>query len=154
MSTGKISGGSYGYLSILAAVGGRASGCLVRSASITLSTVLVHRSASCSMPLVSRSVIQVTAVCSFPWRTRIWYVLSLFSLDSYLRAATICYLYIIYFEFAFKRKLTSLYFVDTHFQACTAHIHQLHHQYSHVFYISHLIFPSLEGLSHNLHVGR
>ena len=51
MSTGTISSGGSGYVSRLAAVGGHTSICLVRSNSITLSLVLVHSSAGCSIPL-------------------------------------------------------------------------------------------------------
>ena len=65
MSTETISGGRSGYESRLAAVGGRASKCLVRSTSITLSPVFVHLSLVWSMPPVSLSVIHRTAVCSF-----------------------------------------------------------------------------------------
>ena len=75
--TRKSSGGQSGYESRLAAVGGRASGCLVCSTSITLSPVLVHRSAGWITPPVSWSAIHCTVVRSFPWSTRIWKVLAL-----------------------------------------------------------------------------
>ena len=45
ISTGTISGGRSRYKSRLATVGERAFGCLVRSTSITLHPVFVHRSA-------------------------------------------------------------------------------------------------------------
>ena len=56
MSTGTSSGGWSGYVSRLAADGGRASGCLVQSTYITLSPVLVHISDGCSNPPPSHAL--------------------------------------------------------------------------------------------------
>ena len=87
ISTRKISGGWSVHDSILAAVGGRASVCLVRSTFINLSPVLVHSSGGWSMPHVSCSVIHHTAIRSFPQSIMIWNVLALCSSESSLRAA-------------------------------------------------------------------
>ena len=81
-------------MSRLAAVGERASRCLVHSTSITLSLFLVHNSAVCSTPPASLSVIYRTAVRSFPRSTRLWYFLALCSLDSALPAAVRYYAHV------------------------------------------------------------
>ena len=81
------SSGQSGYDFILADVGGRALGCLVRRNSINISPVFVHRSAGLITPPVSLSVIHRTAVNSFPRSTRLCQVLALYSRESFLWAA-------------------------------------------------------------------
>ena len=46
-----------------------------------------------------------------------------------------------------------IYFQDSFFQACTDHLHRLHHQCYRVFHLLRFIFISLVGLSHQLYVG-
>ena len=74
MSIGENSGDQSGYEYRLAAVGSRAYRCLECSTSITRSPVLVHCYPGWRTPPVSRFVIHLTAVPSFPQISRLWNV--------------------------------------------------------------------------------
>ena len=94
MSTGVRSGGQSGYESQFSAVGVRASGCLERNTSITWSPVFMHHSLGWMTLPISLSVIQLTAVWSFLWSTRLWNVCARISSISSLLATVRYYVHL------------------------------------------------------------